>query len=316
VKIVAINGISGYIGTRLLARLAEMDDIERIVGIDVKPPRFSSSKLKFYHHDISRPFNEIFIENEVDSSINLAFILKPTHDKVAARQTDITGSLHFLEACRQARVGHILYLSSHTVYGAHPDNAALLGEDAPLRPLPYFQYSWDKAEVERLLVNFTGANKDVCLTVLRTCPVIGPNAAASIVTSMFRPPVMIGVAGYDPPMQFVHEDDLVEIVVIFLRQRKGGIFNVAGDGGIRYGTAARLYGKSMLRLPERLLRLLMGFSWALRLQNESPVSGLEFIKYPPLLNTEKLKSEVGFQFNYSSQEALVSFVEQLKNKDR
>jgi UDP-glucose 4-epimerase len=122
---------------------------------------------------------------------------------------------------------------------------------------------------------------------------------------MFKP-IMIGVAGYDPPMQFVHEDDLVEIIMTFLSQRKGGIFNVAGDGEVRYSEVARLSGRQIIALPERLLHLLMSFSWALRLQNESPTSGLEFIKYPPLLSTEKLKREVGFQFSYSSGDALIS----------
>jgi len=214
---------------------------------------------------------------------------------------------NFLEACRQAEVKHIVYLSSHTVYGAHPDNAGLLNEDSPLRPLPGFQYSWDKAEVERMLHDFATSHRDVCLTILRSCPVVGPNAGSSIITSMFKP-IMIRVAGYDPPMQFVHEDDLVEIIMTFLSQRKSGIFNVAGSGQIRYTEVAKLARKRTIALPERLLHLLMGFSWALRLQRESPTSGLEFIKYPPIVNAEKLKSELGFQFSYSSRDAITSFL--------
>jgi UDP-glucose 4-epimerase len=125
---------------------------------------------------------------------------------------------------------------------------------------------------------------------------------------MFKPPIMIGVSGYDPMMQFVHEDDLVELIATFLIQKEAGIFNVAGDEEIRYSDVARLSGKRMLKLPERLLHLLMGFSWALHLQNESPTSGLEFIKYPPIVSTEKLKNSMGFQFRYSSREALLSFL--------
>jgi UDP-glucose 4-epimerase len=124
---------------------------------------------------------------------------------------------------------------------------------------------------------------------------------------MFKP-IMIRVAGYDPPMQFVHEDDLVEIIMTFLSQRKSGIFNVAGSGQIRYTEVAKLARKRTIALPERLLHLLMGFSWALRLQRESPTSGLEFIKYPPIVNAEKLKSELGFQFSYSSRDAITSFL--------
>ncbi|MAF85477.1 MAG: hypothetical protein CL875_03215 [Dehalococcoidales bacterium] len=307
-KRVAITGISGYIGTRLLSQLNRIEDVERIIGIDVKPPRCNSPKLKFYCQDISKRLGDIFIENEVDSAVHLTFVLKPTNDRAGTQQIDIGGSINFLEACHQAQVKQILYLSSHTVYGAHPDNHAPFKEDSPLRPLPDFQYSWDKVETEQIWHDFATSHEDVCVTILRCCLVIGPNAANSVAALMFKPPIMIGVAGYNPPMQFVHEDDLTELITTFLNQKKMGIFNVAGDGEIYYREVARLFGRMMLTLPDRLLHLLMGISWALHLQSESPASGLKFIKYPPMVNTEKLKNETGFQFRYSSREALLSFI--------
>lgn len=306
-KRVAITGVSGYIGSRLLSRLESMENVERVVGVDVKPPKDSLPKLRFYCQDISEPLSDIFIENAVDSAIHLAFVLRPTHDKASARRIGIGGTINFLEGCRQAQVKHILYLSSHTVYGAHPDNVLPLKEDSPLRPLTSFQYSWDKAQAEREFDDFATIHNDTCVTILRSCPVIGPNAGSSVVASMFKP-IMIFVAGYDPPMQFVHEDDLVELLVTFLGQKKAGIFNVAGDGDIRYGGIAKLCQRRTVALPEKVLRLLMGASWTLRLQDESPASGLEFIKYPPLVSTEKLRSEVGFQFRYSSRDAIASLV--------
>jgi len=131
---------------------------------------------------------------------------------------------------------------------------------------------------------------------------------------MFKPPVMIGVAGFDPPMQFVHEDDLVRLIGVFLTHRKGGIFNVAGDGELTYSEVARLVSKKMMRLPRRLLEFIMLISWAMHLQNDSPPSGLEFIKYPPLISTEKLRREIGFRFQYSTREALSSFVSYVKTR--
>lgn len=306
-KSIAITGISGYIGSRLLSRLDEMPDIGKIVGIDIRPPTRRATKLRFYCQEILQPLGEIFVENDVDTAIHLAFVLKPTHDRKGARRVDIGGISNFMDACRQAQVRHILYLSSHTVYGAYPDNPVPLREDAPLRPIIGFQYSWDKAEAERMLTDFAASHRDVCLTILRSCPVIGPNAGNSIVTSMFKP-LMIRVAGFDPPLQFVHEDDLVELVVTMLRQKKAGIFNVAGDGEVRYTELARLCGKRTVTLSGKLLHSLMSFSWSLHLQNESPASGLEFIKYPPVVSTEKLKRETGFQFGYPSKQAVISFL--------
>ena len=101
-KTIAITGISGYIGSKLLSRLENMDEVKRVVGIDIRPPKYSSPKLTFYCQDISLPLGNIFLENKVDTAIHLAFILKPTRDRVNTQRVDIGGILNFLEASRQA----------------------------------------------------------------------------------------------------------------------------------------------------------------------------------------------------------------------
>lgn len=177
-----------------------------------------------------------------------------------------------------------------------------------MRPLFDFQYSWDKVEAEQLLSDFAGVNKEVKAAILRACPVVGPRAASSIAALMFKPLVMIGICGYDPPLQFVHEDDVIGLLIMALNQGLAGVYNVAGDGEILYSEVARLARKRMLKLPDRLLRPLMAFAWAMHMQSDSPPSGLEFIKYPPVINTEKLRRETGFKFHYSSREAIASFL--------
>jgi UDP-glucose 4-epimerase len=131
---------------------------------------------------------------------------------------------------------------------------------------------------------------------------------------MFKPPVMIGVDRFDPPMQFVHEDDLIKVIETLLAQKRGGVFNVAGRGELRYSEVAGMVGKKLLRLPDGLLKFLIRMSWALHLQSESPVSGLEFVKYPPVVSTDKLTRETGFRFQYSTKEALSSFVSAVRNQ--
>ena len=313
-KNIAITGISGYIGTRLLSHLDGIDTVQKIIGIDIKQPAFKSAKLKFYRQDILEPFGDLFTENEVDTAVHLAFVLRPTRDRASAQQIDVGGTLNFVRACRQAGVGHILYLSSHTVYGAHRDNPIPLTEDSPPRPVPDFQYSLDKARTEQILHDFGTSDRNVTITVLRSCPVIGPNAIGSAPTIMFKPPVMIGVDRLDPPMQFVHEDDLIKVIETLLTQKRGGVFNVAGRGELRYSEVAGMVGKKLLRLSDGLLKFLIHMSWALHLQNESPVSGLEFIKYPPVISTDKLTRETGFRFQYSTKEALSSFVSAVRNQ--
>lgn len=306
-KRIAITGVSGYIGTRLLSRLETLDTVQRIVGVDIQAPKGSSSKLMFYRQDILQPFSRIFTESEVDSAIHLAFVLMPSHDWQATHRINIDGTLNFLEACRNSQVKHIIFLSSHTVYGAHADNALPLTENSPLRPLRRFQYSWDKAETDRMFQDFAASNQDICVTILRACVVMGPTADNAITRSLFKP-VIISVAGHNPAMQFLHEDDLVEVILTFLSQRRPGIFNIAGEGTIPYHDLATLSGRRLIAVPAGLLHLVMDFSWRLHLQNESASEGLSFIKYPVVISTEKVKRETGFQFRYASLDTVMSFI--------
>jgi UDP-glucose 4-epimerase len=306
-KNIAVTGISGYIGSRLLAFLDRSDVAEKIVGIDTKEPKEKSAKLIFYNRDVRKPFGDLLLKNEVDTVAHLAFVLRPTRKKEMARQTDVEGMANLVKACREAGVKHVLYLSSHTIYGAYKDNPIPLTEEAPPRPLSGFQYSRDKGEAEHLLRDFTASEPNVTVTILRSCPVIGPNAVGSASTIMFQPAIMVGVTGYDPPMQFVHEDDLIELIGLFLVKPKGGIYNVAGDGTLKYSEVARQMGKKLIKLPRILLEPFISLSWAMHLQGASPASGTEFIKYPPVVSTEKLQRELGFRFRHPSREALSVF---------
>jgi UDP-glucose 4-epimerase len=311
-KNIAITGASGYIGGRLISHFDHIDGVKQITGIDIRPPVVKSKKLNFCRHDVRQPFENLFVENKIDTAIHLAFVLKPMRDRAATSKIDVGGMVNFVSACREAGVKHILYMSSHTIYGAHPDNPTPLTEDSPLRPLPDFQYSWDKAQAEKVLRDFGQSEPDV-VTIFRCCPIIGPNAADSVPVLMFQPPAMLGVSGFDPVLQFLHEDDLARLFETFMVKKKAGIFNAAGDADLKYSQAARLAGKKLLKLPDGLTKTLLRVTWALHLQSQSPESGLEFIKYPPVISTKKLVKEMGFRFQYSSEEALLSFLSILRS---
>ena len=74
---VAVTGSSGYLGSQLVARLAEHDDVETIVGVDFRPPSDSPAKLRFYQQDVATPFSEVFEKERVDTAVNLAFVVGP-----------------------------------------------------------------------------------------------------------------------------------------------------------------------------------------------------------------------------------------------
>jgi UDP-glucose 4-epimerase len=304
---IGVTGVSGYLGNLLLQRLTQEEEVESIVGIDVNPPQAESPKLRFYRRDIREAFADVWMENKVDAAVHLAFAVRPTHDYEGARRIDIDGARNFIEACQKASVGTLLYLSSHTSYGPHPDNPVPLTEIAPLRPIRGFQYSWDKGEADRMFQDLMERCPDLCVNIVRACSILGPEGIGSVSTGMFQS-VMIRLIGYDPLVQFLHEDDLAELIVTLIRSKKRGVFNAGGEGALRYREVIAATGRPCVAVPAKMLSLLLTLSWRLRLQAESPPGGLEFIKYPIVVSTEKVREEVGFEFRYTTRDTLESYL--------
>ena len=151
IRRVAVTGAAGYVGRTLIDRLAREPAVERILALDVRPlpSESTNERVVFERHDVTRPFGALLREHGVDSLAHLAYVMRPSRDREAARRVNVEGTASALASCEEAGVRHMLYLSSTSVYGAHADNPPLLDEDAPPRPPRGFQYSEDKAAAER-----------------------------------------------------------------------------------------------------------------------------------------------------------------------
>ena len=139
-------------------------------------------------------------------------------------------------------VRKIVYLSSTTVYGAHPDNPPMLTEESPPRPAAGFQYSHDKLAAERLIDDYASSNPGVVVTVLRGCPVVGPNAD-NFIARAFLKRVLVAAWGHDPLMQLLHEDDLTEVLTACVARDAPGLYNVAAGGTLRWSEMVRSLGR-------------------------------------------------------------------------
>ncbi len=282
--------------------------MEEIVAIDRRPLSVSTSeKVVFFRKDVQEPLGGLFRERGVDTLVHLAFVMRPSHDINSTRLVNTLGATSVLDACAEAAVKSIVYLSSATVYGARHDNAPLLIEESPLRPNPEFQYALDKFLTEQIFEKHGDTHQDVRVTVLRSCVVMGPGAD-NFITQAFAKPFLVAVRGYDPLLQLLHEYDLMELMTLAAREdRFRGVFNLAGRGTVSYSEMVALSGKKLLRVPSFLLYPLVQASWTLRLQKDSPAAGLDFIRYPWLVDTGKVERDTGYRFRYTSREALEAY---------
>src|SRR3989442_13467842 len=298
-----IPGGPGYIGTRLVQRLAEREEPERVVIADIRPPTAFRPKVTYERLDVrdAAAARELLAAEQPDALVHLAFVLNPMHDERTMYEIDVGGTHNVLEAASAAGTQQVLVTSSATAYGAFPDNPVPIAEDWPVRGVPDFEYARDKAECDRLCQLWGLRHPDRVMTIVRPCIVFGPNVDNYIVRLWTDQPFQTDFGLPEHGIQFVHEDDVVDAIVTLLDGRHGGAFNVAGDGTMTTGECAELIGMKVRRVPLRLWRRVAAAAWRMR-QSEAPAGSLEFAIHPWIVSNDKLKSETGWRPRYSSRE--------------
>ena len=252
-RVIAVTGAAGAIGRRLLLELEENGDQREVVALDTRPLAFPVHNVSAYRRDVAEPIGDILEGRRVTTVVHLAFDARRGRSQLEAaaiRQSNLDALKSVLDSCASAQVRHFILLSSHMAYGAYADNPVPLRDDAPLRASPDSPYGYDKLLSEELVREFDAQHEDIAVTILRPCPVLGPNTHHSVARGMFRP-MLLAVRGWDPPLQFLYEDDLARVLSIVIAREIPGVFNVAGEGVVFYRELAER-NQEQTRQPSRL----------------------------------------------------------------
>jgi UDP-glucose 4-epimerase len=298
----AITGASGYIGTRMTRKLLDADPENRVLGFDVRPPRIEDPRLTFTRMDVrDAGLADALARQPIASLLHFAFILDPFYDEHEMHDIDVNGTRNALKAARAAGIKHIVATSSTTAYGAHPDNPVPLTESDPPRAAQAWVYAYDKRLMDELLSEFARANPEIGVCTIRPCIVLGPTVANYIAANMLQQPVVSLLDGLDPPYQFVHEDDLVELIGLVVARRSAGVFNAVGGGTLRISDLAAMQKKRAMYVPYKLAR---GVVWAIQKTRLLPFSMtpgiLDFFRYPWVASGDKAERELGFKAKHDS----------------
>ncbi|MGI8663994.1 MAG: NAD-dependent epimerase/dehydratase family protein [Acidimicrobiales bacterium] len=161
-----------------------------------------------------------------------------------------------LEAASAVGVAHVVLLSSATVYGAWPANPVPLTEDATVRPNPELDFAVRAAERERLAAEWKLEHPATSVVLLRPAVPVAEEAQGWLAEGL-RVAATIRIDTVDdPPVQYVHLDDLADAVVLAVDADLDGPLNVAPDGWIAGEQLRALAGGPRVRLPEQLARRL------------------------------------------------------------
>lgn len=291
--IAVLTGASSPLGARV-ARLLAADDMS-VVTLDdtVHPSAQGSSPI----------LGEL--RDEADVVVDLG---ASDYDRRAERRQSasefVTSSL---AAADRFSADQIVFVSSAMVYGAAPNNPKPLTEDAVLRPDVEFVFARQLASAEELVDEWRRARSGRVASVLRPVLSLAGGDSSRLATALVSG---LGhrVAQVDPPSQFLHLDDLAAAIVLAVRRRLDGVFNVAPDGWVAGERVRALSGeRPRFPLPERWSEVVASLRW--RFQRGPLPPGLQsYTREPWIVSNGRLRN-AGWEPTVTNEQAYVEATE-------
>ncbi len=304
--VVMVTGVGSYWGGRLASRLLE-EPRAKVIGLDDRAPAVEIPGLDFIQADIHSPLlAELLRSEDVAALCHLDFA-GLTERSEKAFQRNVLGVTEVLGACAKAGVGRVVLKSSTAVYGAHPDNSAFLTEEAALRGSKRYGYTRDLLEIEAFCNGYRGQWPEVMLTVLRCASIIGPTVDSPLTQFLKQqnPPILLG---FDPMLQLIHEDDVVEALAYATLNVKPGVFNIAAEDAMPLSRILRLARRVPLPIFHRLAYL------GLNLLQDTSLQPLRFVpiewdylRYPWVADLSRMRDSLEFSPIYTAAESLREF---------
>nr|WSZ97653.1 NAD-dependent epimerase/dehydratase family protein [Streptomyces sp. NBC_00857] len=313
-KVVLVTGAARALGGRFVRRVQRASDVDRVIAVDAVTPEHQLGDAEFVRADIRRPaIARVLAEHGVDTVVHLDVTGTPlgTGSRATVKETNVIGTMQLLGACQKSpTVKRLVVKSSTGVYGAAPRDPAVFTETTPPKSLPSGGFAKDAVEVEGYVRGFARRRPDVAVCVLRFANILGP-AADSPLAEYLSLPVLPTVFGYDPRLQFVHEDDVVDVLLIASDEpRRGtlnsGTFNIAGAGVLLLSQCSRRLGRPTVPVP------LPAVTWvgtALRTVGVTDFAPeqIRLLTHGRVVSTDQMRETLGFVPTYTTAEAFTDF---------
>ncbi len=308
-RVVLVTGISRDLA-RTFARTAASDpSIDRVIGVDVVPPRGDIGDVSFIRADIRNPvIAKVIAKEDVDTVVHMSVIATPgsTGGRGTMKELNVIGTMQLLAACQKSpALQRLVVKSTTTVYGAGPRDPAMFTEEMGPKRMPASGYAKDVFEIEAYVRGFARRRPDVEVTTIRAANVIGPRVVSPLM-GYFRLPVIPRVLGFDPRLQFLHVDDLIAVLRQAAIAGAPGTFNVAGDGVLMLSQAVRRLGKPSVSLPGFMVGRLGSTLRQTRMSDFSPELR-NFLTHGRGVDTTRMRTGLGFEPRYTTASAFADF---------
>ena len=308
-RVVLVTGVARDLGSEFARRLVDDPAVDKVVGVDLRPPRQDLHGVTFVRSDVRNlVHSDVLAAEDVDTVVHLGVAALPARGggRSSLKESNVIGTMQLLAACQRApSVGKLVVKSATAVYGASPRDPALFTEDMGARRTPSTGFAKDAAEVEGYLRGFCRRRPDVAVTTLRMANLLSSRLDTPL-ARYFGLPVLPTVLGFDPRLQFLHADDAFEVLRRATVQERTGTYNVAGDGILLLSQAVRRTGRPSFAVPSFAFSAAVG-----SLGGGAGSVGADevaLLTYGRGVDTTALRTRFGYSTAWSTADTLDAFV--------
>lgn len=302
---VLITGISGGQGRRVALNLLARRQRYRVCGVDRVDWPGRPRQVKMIVLDMrKKKFEDVIRHERPNAIVHLASIRHFASNPATRHEVNVNGTKRLIEFAVTHDVEQVVICSSSYVYGALPENPYYMDESFPLSVSRTYPEVRDLAEMDMMATGLLWQHPEISISVLRPVNVLGYHVHSAI-GRYLRHERVPTVLGFNPMLQFIHEDDVAEAIVLAIEKNTRGIFNLAGPGAVPLDVAIRQIGGIPIPLPELILRPVIGrmFRWGLY---PFPPGAMDFAKYPCTLDGDRFRSATAFEPRFSLKETFAT----------
>lgn len=307
-RVVLVTGVARDLGRRFARQLAAAPAVDRVIGVDVQPPRGDLGSVSFVRADIRNPvIAKVIMREHVDTVVHMSVLPSPgAAGRTTAKELNVIGTMQLLAACQQSpELEHFVLKSSTAVYGSSNRDPAMFTEGMNAKRSAAVGFTKDINEVEGYVRGFARRRPDVRVTTLRTANALGPGLNTPT-AAYFRLPVIPTVLGFDPRMQFLNDVDLLDAIEHATLADIAGTFNVAGDGVMMLSQAIRRLGRPALPLPSFAVGPLGSAMRQARVADFSREQ-IDYLAYGRGVDTTRMREVLGFHPSRTTEQAFAEF---------
>ncbi len=306
---VLVTGLSSFWGGRIAQALEQNPSVEMIVGIDTEAPVLPLERTEFVRADESYSILARLVRaTQVDTVVHAGLVVDSTRLGAGRlHERNVIGTMNLLGAvgADDSPVRCVVVKSSTLVYGSTAHDPVWFSETTARTAVARTPVERSLIEAESYLRDFAEDHPHIDVAVLRCANVLGADVTTAISQALALPAVP-RIAGFDPQLQLVEQDDVVRAVCFGVERRLAGIYNVAGDGRVPWSEMLAIAGKPPLLLPPVLTGLAARPLARIGLV-ELPPELLDLLRFGRGVDNARLKG-AGFAYRYTTAGAVEHFI--------